>query len=55
MVHIQAPGLGIGQKLFHLVIKSRGKDIEYHDYKHKLIDSFKLIVVNPPKQLNDQE
>ena len=55
MVHIQGLSRGIGLKLFHLVINSREKDIKNHDYEQKLIDYFKLVVVNTPPKLTDQE
>ena len=42
-------------KLFHLIIKSRGKNKKnVHDYSQKLIDDLKLIVVNPPPKLTDE-
>ena len=39
----------------YLIINSRGKEIKVHDYSQKLIDNFKLIVVNPPPKVTDQE
>ena len=53
-VYIKDPSWGVGLKLFNLFIISRGKK-KVHDYYQKLIDDFKLIVVNPSPKLTDQE
>ena len=50
---VQYPRRIVGKKWFNLVIRSRGNNKKVHDYSHKYIYDFRLLIVNTSPKLTD--